>query len=95
MTRTDGNGNTVLLKKNIQFAVCILSLVCSLHLSLSLHFTPAPQSAVYSRRLTLISLKFTDSTNITLLLYTRGVLLMPPRVLASGHKTLQEQLEIN
>ena len=90
MTRTEGNGNKVLLKKtfNLQSAFDpILSLVCSLHLSLSLHFTPTPQSAVYSFRLTLISFKFTDSTKyVTLLLYTRGVLLMPPRGLASGLK---------
>ena len=33
--------------------VCILLSVCSLHFTLSLHFTPGPQSAVRSLRFTL------------------------------------------
>ena len=36
---------------------CVLLLVCSLHFTLSLHFTPGPQSAVRSLRLTLTDYK--------------------------------------
>ena len=32
---------------------CVLLTVCSLHFTLSLHFTPGPQSAVRSQSLTL------------------------------------------
>ena len=35
---------------------CILLLVCSLHFTHSLHFTPGPQSAVRSLRFTLTDL---------------------------------------
>ena len=36
---------------------CVLLSVCSLHFTLSLHFTPGPQSAVCSLRFTLIESK--------------------------------------
>ena len=44
----DGNSNMIQLK-SLQFAVCILLMVCvSLHFTLSLYFTPDPQSALCS-----------------------------------------------
>ena len=44
----DGNSNMIQLK-SLQSAVCILLVVCtSLHFTLSLYFTPGPQSAVCS-----------------------------------------------
>ena len=36
---------------------CVLLSVCSLHFTLSLHFTPGPQSAVRSLRFTLTAEK--------------------------------------
>ena len=35
---------------------CVLLSVCSLHFTLSLHFTPGPQSAFYTDRLTVADL---------------------------------------
>ena len=60
---------------------CILISVCSLHFTLSLHFTPGPQSAVRSLRYTLT----TKRIKLTEFKFHTNLALSLPRFEQPGH----------